>query len=139
MESFENPIIQDDYYIAYKQQEEKNFEVEEPLESTENLIDGPSPVKATNKKYGRPDQIGALVGSDELQTFEPGLAKKLKELMTNKEKAQQDQDYDLVVALRDALEFLRDKAREFRQCLELKSIAVEQEDYEVAKRLKFKI
>ena len=43
------------------------------------------------------------------------------------------------MALRDAVEFLRDRAREFRQSLELKSIALDQEDYEVLKRLKFKI
>ena len=53
--------------------------------------------------------------------------------------AENEENFEIVVALRDAIEFIRDRAREYRQCLELKKIAVEQEDYEVAKRLKFKI
>lgn len=51
---------------------------------------------------------------DELQTFEPGMAKKIQELIVNKDRADVEQNYDLVVALRDAIEFLRDRAREYR-------------------------
>lgn len=67
------------------------------------------------------------------------MAKKIEELIANKERAEIEQNYDLLVSLRDAIEFMRDRAREYRQSLELKSIAIEQEDYEVAKRLKIKI
>ena len=41
--------------------------------------------------------------------------------------------------LRDAIVFLRDKGRKFKQYQEMKRLAIENEDYEVAKRLKTQI
>jgi hypothetical protein len=38
--------------------------------------------------------------------------------------------------LRDAIVFMRDKGRNLNKFYEMKSLAVENEDYEVAKRLK---
>ena len=40
--------------------------------------------------------------------------------MDQKESASQVDDYDRIVALRDAIEFVRDKARDLRQSVELK-------------------
>ena len=40
--------------------------------------------------------------------------------MENKDVASKEDDYDRLVALRDAIEFVRDKARDFRQNIELK-------------------
>ena len=55
-----------------------------------------------------------MVTEDELQTFEPGMAQKIRECMANREQAAESNNYELVVTLRDAIEFLRDKAREYR-------------------------
>lgn len=80
----------------------------------EDYMNAPSAVSETNKKYGRPNQIGNLIDVDELNSFEPGMAQKIQECIDNKEKAKEAEDYDLAVALKDAAEFLIDRAREFK-------------------------
>ena len=60
-------------------------------------------------------------------------------MLSNKEKAIAEDDFDTAVALRNGIEFVRDKAREYRNWLQLKQVAIENEDYEVAKRYKQKI
>lgn len=59
--------------------------------------------------------------------------------MAEKQAATDDDDFDRLVTLRDAIVFMRDKGRKFKQYLEMKALAIENEDYEVAKRLKVQI
>lgn len=74
----------------------------------------PSSVEKTSKKYGKPNQIGQMVTPEELKTFEPILAEKLKEMMNSKDSATKTDDFDKVVSLRNGIEYLRDKARDLR-------------------------
>lgn len=135
LDTFENAYFTDAY--ANKLEVAPSHQEEEPLSSRQDYLNAPSALNDNLKKYGKPNQIGSMVTEDELQTFEPGMAQKIRECLVNRDKAANANNYELVVTLRDAIEFLRDKAREYRQCLHLKSIAIENEDYEVAKRLKF--
>lgn len=91
------------------------------------------------QKYDEPRHIGKLVSEEELATFEPGLSSKISEMLTEKQAAADDDDFDRLVTLRDAVIFLRDKGRKFKQYMEMKALAIENEDYEVAKRLKTQI
>lgn len=99
----------------------------------------PSPAQKVSQKYGKPNQIGQLVTPEEIETFEPELKEKLTKMILNKEQAISEDDFDRAVALRNGIEFIRDKAREFKNCLRLKLVAIENEDYEVAKRYKHRI
>lgn len=49
------------------------------------------------------------------------------------------EDFDRVVSLRDAVLLLKDVGRNLNKYQEMKKLAVENEDYEVAKRLKIQI
>ena len=60
-------------------------------------------------------------------------------MLINKDKAIAEDDFDRAVALRNGIEYIRDKAREYRNWLQLKQVAIDHEDYEVAKRYKSKI
>ena len=83
--------------------------------------------------------IGKGVSEDELSTFNPQLQAKIIELQQSKKQAAENEEFDKGVALRDAIAFLRDKGRNLNNYYEMKRLAVENEDYEVAKRLKHQI
>ena len=51
------------------------------------------------------------MSDEELGTFEPGLSSKISELLTEKQTAADEDDFDRLVMLRDAIIFLRDKGR----------------------------
>lgn len=61
------------------------------------------------------------------------------ELQQAKKLAAENDEFDKGVAFRDAIVLLRDKGRNLKNYYEMKRIAVENEDYEVAKRLKLQI
>jgi len=50
--------------------------------------------------------------------------------------AEEIDDFDRLVAVRDAIALMRDKGRNFNKLKEMKLVAVQNEDYEVAKRIK---
>ena len=76
------------------------------------------------------------MSEEELSTFEPALSRKITELLAEKQMAADSDDFDRLVSLRDAILFLRDKGRKYKQYQQMKSLAIENEDYEVAKRIK---
>jgi hypothetical protein len=59
--------------------------------------------------------------------------------MLEKDSATDSEDFDRVISLRDAIILLRDIGRNLINYQEMKSLAIENEDYEVAKRLKIQI
>jgi hypothetical protein len=89
--------------------------------------------------YDKPRQIGKPISEEELAKFDPILRDKIQEIMAEKDLAQEAEDFDRVVALRDAIVFLKEKGRSYNKYIEMKKLAIENEDYEVAKRLKIQI
>ena len=86
-----------------------------------------------------PSQIGKPISEEELNTFDPILKQKIKELMVEGTVAKEQEDFDRVVALRDAVLQLKDVGRNLIKYQDMKKLAIENEDYEVAKRLKIQI
>ena len=91
------------------------------------------------QKYGKPNQIGQLVSEEELNSYEPGIRLKIHELLDARAAAVEKDDFDVLVSLRDAILFLKEKGKDLCQYKEMKKQAVENEDYEVAKRIKLLI
>ena len=80
-----------------------------------------------------------MVSDEELNSFEPGIRLKINELLDAKAAATSNDDFDAVVSLRDAILFLKEKGQDLKNYQEMKKRAIENEDYEVAKRLKLLI
>ena len=98
-----------------------------------------SAISLTRQKYGLPSQIGKSISPEELTTFDRRISSKIVEMQQQREQANHSDDLDQHTKLKDQIEFLVEKAREIRKLKEVKQMAVEQEDYEVAKRLKDRI
>ena len=60
----------------------------------------------------------------------------LSELAISKKRAEQEDDFDRLVALRDAMMLVKEKGRNYKNLKDMKTLAVENEDYEVAKKIK---
>ena len=71
-----------------------------------------------------------------MNSYEPGIRLKIHELLDARTTAVEKDDFDVLVSLRDAILFLKEKGKDLRQYKEMKKQAVENEDYEVAKRIK---
>lgn len=56
--------------------------------------------------------------------------------MEMREKCKENDEFDELIQLRDSIISLRDLANKVKEYEEMKTVAIEQEDYEVAKKLK---
>lgn len=56
--------------------------------------------------------------------------------MEMREKCKENDEFDELIQLRDSIVSLRDLANKVKEYEEMKTVAIEQEDYEVAKKLK---
>ena len=56
--------------------------------------------------------------------------------MEMRDKAKENDEFDELIALRDSIVFIRDLAKKIVEYEQIKHVAIEQEDYEVAKKLK---
>lgn len=115
------------------------MEEDTPQKLIDEFLAQPSAAENVSKKYGRPNQIGQIVTATEISTFQPALREKINQMIKNKEAAISQDDFDRGVNLRNAIEFLRDKGREYRDWQEMKQVSIQNEDYEVAKRFKMKM
>lgn len=52
------------------------------------------------------------------------------------EKCKENDEFDELIQLRDSIISLRDLANKVKEYEQMKTVAIEQEDYEVAKKLK---
>lgn len=71
--------------------------------------------------------------------YASGIKEIILQLLKDRETASEAGEYEQLTEIRDKIEFLRDKARELMRCEEVKQLAIEHEDYDVAKALKIKI
>ena len=53
-----------------------------------------------------------------------------------RDKAKENDNFDELISLRDSIVWVRDLARKIVEYEQMKVVAIEQEDYEVAKKLK---
>ena len=60
----------------------------------------------------------------------------MKEIIIEGTIAKEQEDFDRVVSLRDAVTMLKEVGTNLNKYQEMKKLAIENEDYEVAKRLK---
>lgn len=56
--------------------------------------------------------------------------------MEMREKCKENDEFDELIQLRDSIVSLRDLANKVKEYEQMKTVAIEQEDYEVAKKLK---
>lgn len=56
--------------------------------------------------------------------------------MEMREKCKENDEFDELIQLRDSIISLRDLANKVKEYEQMKTVAIEQEDYEVAKKLK---
>ena len=108
-------------------------------EGIPSFVEEPSAVAKAQQKYGKPSSIGQLVSEEELNSYEPGIRLKIHELLDARASAVEKDDFDVLVSLRDGILFLKEKGKDLNQYREMKKQAVENEDYEVAKRIKLLI
>ena len=64
---------------------------------------------------------------------------KIRNLIEPKAFAEKNDDYDKLIGLKDGIVYLRDKGRLLKKYQQMKKLAVENEDYEVAKKVKNQI
>lgn len=92
-----------------------------------------------------------MIDEHELETFDPMMKAAIKELIEERKKvqdrfevgsigeAEEKEIYARLTTLKEGAMFLKEKAQRFNKLLANKKLAIEHEDYDVAKRLKIAI